>query len=189
VWPVPVWLSEDEFATLSAACGRLIPADETAGAVEAGVPDYIDAMLGAFLVDPPLIWAGGPSSGRFGGPEGFSRFHRLTAFDELAWRMRIEGSLGMAEREFNGPVVGWQQIYRDGLAALGSDFSQASVEEQDARLRAGEEFTGVLYEHCCEGMYGAPEYGGNRGTVAWQAIDFLGDVQPRGFSDAEVSEP
>jgi hypothetical protein len=25
--------------------------------------------------------------------------------------------------------------------------------------------------------------------VAWQAIDFLGDVQPRGFTDAEVSEP
>jgi hypothetical protein len=38
-------------------------------------------------------------------------------------------------------------------------------------------------------MYGAPEYGGNRGTAAWQAIDFLGDVQPRGFTDAEVSEP
>ena len=103
--------------------------------------------------------------------------------------MRIEGSLGMAEREFNGPVVGWQQIYRDGLAALGSDFGELSGEEQDARLRAGEEFTTVLYEHCCEGMYGAPEYGGNRDTVAWAAIDFLGDVQPRGFTDAEVSEP
>ena len=47
----------------------------------------------------------------------------------------------------------------------------------------------MLYEHCCEGMYGAPEYGGNRDTVAWEAIDFLGDVQPRGFTDAEVSGP
>jgi len=186
---MPVWLNENEYRTLSAACARLIPADETAGAVEAGVPDYIDGMLGAFLVDPPRIWAGGPTSGRFGGDAGFAHFHRLGALDELAWRMRIEGSLGRPEREFNGPVIGWQQVYRDGLAALGTDFADASDEDQDARLRAAGEFTVLLYEHCCEGMYGAPEYGGNRDTMAWEAIDFLGDVQPRGFTDAEVSGP
>jgi len=186
---VPIWLHDDEYRTLAAACARLIPADTTAGAVEAGVPQYIDGLLGAFLVDPPRIWAGGPSSGRFGGVDGFSTFHRLTALDELAWRMRIEGSLGMPEREFNGPVTGWQQRYREGLAALGPDFPQVDGDEQDARLRAHEEFTTLLYEHCCEGMYGAPEYGGNRDSVSWEAIDFLGHVQPRGFTDAEVSEP
>jgi hypothetical protein len=186
---MPIWLTDDEYRTLSAACGRLIPSDETAGAVEAGVADYIDGMLGAFLVEPPRIWAGGPSSGRFGGVAGFARFHPLNALDELAWRMRIEGSLGMAEREFNGPVIGWQQLYREGLAALGADFADVDGEEQDARLRAREEFATLLYGHSCEGMYGAPEYGGNRDTVAWKAIDFLGDVQPRGFTDAEVSGP
>jgi hypothetical protein len=186
---MPTWLTDDEFRTLTAACERLIPTDETAGAVGAGVPHYIDDMLGAFTFDPPLIWAGGPWSGRFGGAAGFVNFHRLTALDELAWRMRIEGSLGMPEREFNGPVVGWQQIYRRGLADLGADFREIDGEEQDARLRDQDAFTTLLYEHCCEGMYGAPEYGGNRDTVAWKAIDFLGDVQPRGFTDAEVSEP
>ncbi|HXQ75419.1 MAG TPA: gluconate 2-dehydrogenase subunit 3 family protein [Acidimicrobiales bacterium] len=186
---MPIWLSEDEYRTLTAACERLIPSDETAGATDAGVPDYIDGLLGAFAVDPPRIWAGGPTSGRFGGAPGFATFHRLGALDELAWRMRIEGSLGIPEREFNGPVVGWQQLYRDGLAALGPDFCDVSGEEQDERLRAEEEFTVLLYGHCCEGMYGAPEYGGNRATVAWEAIEFLGDVQPRGFTDAEVSGP
>jgi hypothetical protein len=186
---MPIWLSDDEYRTVSAACERLIPSEETAGAVDAGVPDYIDGMLGAFAVDPPRIWAGGPSSGRFGGVDGFTRFHPLTALDELAWRMRIEGSLGIPEREFNGPVVGWQEHYRHGLAALGDDFCDVSGDEQDARLRAHGEFTTLLYEHCCEGMYGAPEYGGNRDTVAWKAIDFLGDVQPRGYTDGEVSGP
>jgi hypothetical protein len=186
---MPLFFTDDEFRIVRAACDRLIPEDETPGATSAGVPDYIDGLLGAFAVDPPRIWAGGPSSGRFGGAPGFAHFHRLGAFDELAWRMRIEGSLGIPEREFNGPVIGWQQRYREGLAALGADFSEVSGEEQDARLQAAGEFTTLLYEQCCEGMYGAPEYGGNRGTVAWQAIDFLGDVQPRGFTDAEVSEP
>jgi hypothetical protein len=38
-------------------------------------------------------------------------------------------------------------------------------------------------------MYGAPEYGGNQGLVGWHNIDFAGDVQPRGYTDAEVSGP
>ena len=68
---MPVWLSEDEYRVLGAACERLIPEDDTAGAGDAGVPDYIDGLLGAFSVDPPRIWAGGPTSGRLGGAAGF----------------------------------------------------------------------------------------------------------------------
>jgi hypothetical protein len=41
----------------------------------------------------------------------------------------------------------------------------------------------------CEGMYGAPEYGGNRDQAGWKAIGFSGDVQPRGWTDVEVSNP
>jgi hypothetical protein len=186
----PTWLSDDEYATLSAACDCMIPASENGpGAVAAGVPDYIDGLLGAFTVEPPRIWAGGPTSGRMGGEAAFVRFHKLTALDELAWRMRIEGSLGLPEREFNGPVTGWQERYRRGLAALGEDFAGAGPDEQAVRLRSDQEFAPLLYQHVCEGMYGAPEYGGNRGGVAWRAIGFAGDTQPRGWTDAEVTNP
>jgi hypothetical protein len=187
---MPVWLTDPEYQILSAACDRMIPASEGGpGAAAVGVPDYIDGLLGAFLVDPPRIWAGGPTSGRHGGEPGFARFHRLTALDELAWRMRIEGSDGRPEREFNGPVVGLQQRYREGLAALGEDFVGADPAEQDARLRSQPDFTELLYGHVCEGMYGAPEYGGNRDLAGWKAIGFAGDVQPRGWTDVEVSNP
>ena len=186
-----MWLTDDEYRTLTAACDRMIPpgAGDAPGATAAGVPDYIDGLLGAFLVDPPRIWAGGPTSGRHGGAAAFARFHRLSALDELAWRMRIEGSRGLPEREFNGPVIGLQQRYRDGLAALGADFCELDAGEQDARLRADPDFTDLLYGHACEGMYGAPEYGGNRDGAGWKAIGFDGDVQPRGWTDAEVSNP
>jgi len=49
------------------------------------------------------------------------------------------------------------------------------------------EFRDVLYRHACEGAYGAPEYGGNRDLAGWRAIQFPGDVQPRGYTDDEVS--
>ena len=186
---MPLFFTDKEYAIVQAACARLIPTDEDPGATEAGVVDYIDGFLGAFEVDPPRIWAGGAFSGRFGGNARFAEFHRLSWLDELAWRTRIEGSLGLPEREFNGPVVGLQQRYREGTSGLGADFAEVTGEEQDARLEANREFRTLLYEHACEGMYAPPEYGGNRGLVGWRNIGFDGDVQPRGYSDDEVSQP
>lgn len=187
---MPVWLTEPEHATLVAACNRLLPPDEGfPGAAELGAADYIDGLLGAFSFDPPRIWAGGPTSGRAGGEAGFERFHQLSAMDELAWRTRIEGSLGLPEREFNGPVVGFQQRYRQGLAALGHDFAEASYDEQGERLRHDEAFAALLFQHTCEGAFGAPEYGGNRSGRGWKSIGHHGDVQPRGWTPEEVSAP
>lgn len=186
---MPVFFSDDEYRIIEAACARLIPTDDDPGATEAGVVDYIDGFLGAFAFDPPRIWAGGPFSGRCGGEAGFASFHRLGALDELAWRTRIEGSLGMPEREWNGPVVGLQERYRAGIARLGSDFVRLEPDAQIARLREDREFASLLYQHACEGMYGPPEYGGNRDLVGWRYIGFDGDVQPRGYTDAEVSQP
>ncbi len=181
------YFDPESYATVEAACERLIPAAEGhPGATALGVADYIDGLLGAFAVDPPRIWAGGPFSGRYGGEASFGEFLRLSPLEELAWRIRIEGSRGVAERELNGPVTGWQQEYRDGIAALGADFATLPAADQDARLDAVPEFKQLLYGHACEGAYGAPEYGGNRDLGGWRAIGFPGDVQPRGYTDDEV---
>jgi hypothetical protein len=186
---MPLFFTDVEYAIVEAACARLIPTDEDPGATEAGVVDYIDGLLGAFATDPPRIWAGGPFSGRFGGQGSFGAFHRLTASDELAWRTRIEGSLGIPERERIGPVVGLQQRYRAGLSDLGADFLTLDTDEQNARLKQSRDFVDLLYEHACEGMYAAPEYGGNRDRKGWRNIGFAGDTQPLGYSDDEVSGP
>jgi len=36
-------------------------------------------------------------------------------------------------------------------------------------------------------MYGDPVYGGNRDEIGWKMIGWLGDIQPRGYTDVEVS--
>ena len=186
--PAARFLGADEYAALVAACDRLIPPlDPHPGGAALGCADYIDGLLAAFGSDPPRIWAGGPFSGRAGGDAGFQRFLALSRVEELAWRTRIEGSRGIAEREFNGPVRGWQDEYRSGLASLGSDFTSLSGEDQDARLNRVPDFKAVLYGHACEGAYGAPEYGGNPDGRGWTAIQYPGDVQPRGYTDDEVA--
>jgi hypothetical protein len=178
-----------EHRVVAAAAERLIPpVGAHPGARAGGAADYIDRLLGAFTVDPPHIYAGGPFSGRAGGAASFADFTPLSPLEELAWRTRIEGSQGIAAREFNGPVVGWQEHYHRAIAALGDDFADVDGEEQDRRIREQPEFRDLLYTHACEGLYGAPEYGGNPDGSVWRAIEFPGDVQPRGYTDDEVSD-
>jgi hypothetical protein len=172
------FLTEHEHDVIRQLADRLLPAHgDFPGAGAAGTADYVDMLLGAFATDPPAIWAGGPYSGRFGGDAGFGAFLPLSRLEELAWRTRIEGSRGIPEREWNGPVRGWQEIYREGIAALDDALDVDAVPE----LRQ------LLFEHACEASYGAPEYGGNRDLAGWRMIGYAGDVQPRGWSDAEVT--
>jgi hypothetical protein len=83
-------------------------------------------------------------------------------------------------------VVGLQERYGVGLARLGGDFADVDGEEQDRRLAADPPFQRLLYEHACEGTYGDPAYGGNRDRAGWASVAFIGDVQPRGWTDDEV---
>ena len=187
-----VWLTPAEHTTLTAVFDRLLPDDGVCpGAGASGGADYVDLLLGAFAFDPPRLFAGGPFSGRRGGEAGFDRWLEVGALEELAWRTRIEGSQGRPEREFNGPVTGWQERYRAGLIALGDDFADADPTEQKRRLHESvePEFRELLFEHACESLYGDPVYGGNRDGRAWEAIAFDGDVQPRGWTDHEVTHP
>ena len=149
------------------------------GAREADVTGYIDAMLGALDgTPPPAIFAGGPWSNRHtSGPDLMARFVPLDPVARIAWRKRL---------------TGWQRQYRDGIAQLdklaGGDFTKASHQKQDAILAAEpvSAFTALLFEHTIEGLYAAPEYGGNRGQSGWKEIGFPGDIQPRGYTAEEV---
>lgn len=168
------------------ASARLIPGPEDdpseaghPGAREADVVRYIDTMLGALDVAPPKVFAGGPFSNRAGSPvDDMATFIGLTAAERWAWTAELAQC---------------RTAYEHGVQALdalcGGDFSSATPADQDAALGkdpAG--FTTLLFSHAIEGMYSNPEYGGNRGLVGWQDIFFPGDVAPRGYSDAEVSD-
>ena len=153
------------------------------GAREADVTGYIDLMLGALgaLPDdnpPPMIFAGGPwSNPHTSGPDLMAFFARLDPVSQIAWRKRL---------------TGWQRQYKDGIAALdklaGGDFTKATPAHMDHILAMSpvSDFTSLLFEHTIEGLYAAPEYGGNRGLAGWKDIGFPGDIQPRGYTADEV---
>src|SRR2546427_4175413 len=200
------FLDAHELDTLRAVTARFVPGppdDPDPGALEAGVAEAIDLLLAAFTLDPPLIHAGGPFSDRAGAThDDFADFVPLDAHAALGWRIRIEGSLGVPQREFAGPVTGLQEIYRSGLAhldersqqAFGVDFNAAPGPAQDLLLSDQTDgdlqtFVGAALANTLEAMYGPPEYGGNRSLVGWGYTRWPGDLQPRGSTDAEVSQP
>jgi hypothetical protein len=183
------FFSSHQAAVVEDATARIAPGplDDPAeaghpGAREADVTGYIDSMLGALgALDEaaPLIFAGGPWSNRHtSGPDLMARFTSLDPVARIAWRQRL---------------TGWQQQYRQGIATLdklaGGDFTAVSHARQD-KILAGSgasAFLALLFEHTIEGLYAAPEYGGNKNLVGWKDIAFPGDIQPRGYTPDEVS--
>ena len=188
----PAWqfFTPHQAAVVEDATARIAPgpADDPAeaghpGAREADVTGYIDLMLAALgtLDGPaPLVFAGGPWSNRHtSGPDLMARFATLDPVARIAWRRRL---------------TGWQNQYRQGIATLdklaGGDFTKAPATRQDKILTMSSvsSFTSLLFEHTIEGLYAAPEYGGNRGLAGWKDIGFPGDIQPRGYTPDEVSQ-
>lgn len=200
-WTVPAGtaLPPLEFARLQAVFDALIPGDAASpGAALTGAAWYLDQLLGAFRTDPPRIFAGGPFSGRHGGLDGFAEFQPLTRVETLRWRTFLEGSQGLAEREWNGPVVGLRAQVASGLDAIAAQARASHADELEVLDRqaivgllakADKATVQLLYEYAVEGTYGDPVYGGNRDRLGWQAIDYEGDRQPIGYTARQMAHP
>lgn len=181
----PPVLSPHELDVVTEATARLIPGptDDPSeaghpGAREAGVANYIAAMLGAFAHEPPLVYAGGPFSNRAGSKtDDMATFVELPDTIRQQWKQRLD-ELAMR--------------YHHGVTALdagaGGNFAAAPVAARDAALTKNPGgFTDLLFQHSIEGCYAVPEYLANAKLVGWHEIAFPGDSQPRGWPDAKVT--
>jgi hypothetical protein len=201
----PEFFTSEERTTLEAAVERILT-----GALAADALVFIERLLTAFDRDPPLIFAGGPFSGRQPFPDveagapseefpdnDFERFLPLSRIRELAWRVRIYGSANVEGGDFVlEPVTGYRDLYRQGVVDLntksndlaGKPFAELSAEQQDEALAAADgAFVTQLVEHVVEGVYAAPEYGGNVDLAGWRSSQFEGDSQPLGYSIFNVT--
>jgi hypothetical protein len=208
--PPASFLTAEEQAVVAAVTARIVPTDDLPGAVEAGAANYINRLL-TFVPDenaPAEVFGGGPFSGRnpFPDPQtgmpsttfpadNFTQFIPLTRLQLMSWRVRLLGSAAVPGADFNAgvlpPVTGIRDQYRAGLAEIqtlstqmfGADFVALTPSEQDAVLAAiDSEFRDLITDHTLEGMFCAPEYGGNKDRAGWELIQYDGDSQPLGYS-------
>jgi gluconate 2-dehydrogenase gamma chain len=161
--PVYLFFNVAEVQFIEAACERLIPGDESgAGALVAGVPNYLDKQMGG-------AWGAG------------ERLYRSGPWTQGTTTQGYQLPFTPAEL-FHTAL---RAINHD-LGKSGPLFSELSPEAQDAYLKkleaGGLDLDGVpsavffdmLLRMSIEGFFADPVYGGNRDMVAWRMIGFPG---------------
>jgi len=159
----PAFFTPNEAAFIEAACARLIPLDELwPGAVEAGVPNYLDKQLGGAWGAGERLYRSGPWQA--GTP---SQGYQLPFTPAELFRNALRG------------------VEAD-LKAQGKVFKNLSGDDQDAYLKSleagGKDLNGVpselffqiLLGMTVEGYFSDPAYGGNKDMAAWKMIGFPG---------------
>jgi gluconate 2-dehydrogenase gamma chain len=161
-----VFFAPTEALFIEAAVARLIPNDTVGpGAVEAGVPFFLDRQLAGRFGQGDHYFLGGPWPK--GTPEqGYqSRFNPAQLY-----RAAIAAIGKYVGSKFNG--VAFTQ-----LPAEEQDSVLKGLESGEIKLDDGVEakvFFAMLLQNTKEGYFSDPIYGGNKDMAAWKMIGFPG---------------
>jgi gluconate 2-dehydrogenase gamma chain len=158
------WFSDAEAAFVTAAVARLIPADDLGpGAVEAGVPTFIDRQLAGAYGRGERWYMQGPWSA--GLPtQGWQT--RMTPAG--LYRAAVKAIDAAAEHESHAAFA--------RLAPADQDALLKRLEKGEVALEGvdGKAFFTQLLQNTLEGFWSDPIYGGNRDMAGWKLIGFPG---------------
>ena len=159
------WFTDAEAAFISAVVARLIPADDLGpGAVEAGVPTFIDRQLAGPYGRGERWYMQGPWSA--GLP---TQGYQTRLAPAGMYRAAIKAIDAAVVRESRGGSFA-------RLAAADQDAFLQRLEKGDVALDGadGKAFFAQLLQNTLEGFWSDPIYGGNRDLAGWKLIGFPG---------------
>jgi gluconate 2-dehydrogenase gamma chain len=161
----PGYFTADEWRFVNAACDRLIPTDDIGpGAVELGVPQYIDRQLQTAYGDGGSWYMQGPY---FPAAPEFGYQSKLTPKEQ--YRFGIRAIDDHCRQSFG-------KVFAD-LAAAQQD--EVLEEAESGKIKAEDVplatfFSSFLLNNTLEGYFGDPMYGGNKDMAAWKMIGYPG---------------
>lgn len=161
----PGWFQQPEWAFIVAAAARLIPSDEKGpGAIEAGVPVFIDLQLQGEFGQATDWYMSGPHQ-----PEAEALFGYQLADTPAQLYRRAIAAIDQACRNLHGKAFAelTPQLQDDALEQL----SKGALLSDKSLAR---EFFALLLVNTKEGYFSDPMYGGNRGMQSWKMIGFPG---------------
>ncbi len=190
----PIFFTQHEWETVEAATARIYPTDHQPGAREAGVVRYIDRYISGLQ----YIYASADGSG----------FLELSGKLADAWRTRI---ISMQNKYREGII----DLDKRAKKQSGRNFKDLGAKDQDSLIEAlsgapkplhiklsdsrklGSMLQGVsdddasFFEmialHTRQGMFCDPAYGGNRGRVGWDLVEFPGPESLKDTNDCSYS--
>ncbi len=161
----PVFFQPHEWFFVKAAVARLIPSDDLGpGALEAGVPEFIDRQMDAVFGYAAIWYMQGPF---VAAPPEFGYQAALAPRD--VYRAGIAAINSYCKASFNGKT-----------------FAELDAASQDATLKLAEAGTLVfegtssktfftfLLQNTKEGYLSDPVHGGNKNAGSWKMIGFPG---------------
>jgi len=158
------FLTPQESSFIEAAVARLIPSDETGpGAIEAGVPSFIDKQLGGAWGAGERLYRSGPWQAG-----AATQGYQLPFTPAELFRH--------AMRAINDDLAKTRKTSFARLGGQDQDAYLQSLEKGHMDLRGvpSNVFFESLLEMTVEGFFSDPVYGGNRDMVAWTMIGFPG---------------
>src|ERR1700684_2287946 len=161
--PPYLFFNAAEVLFIEAACERLIPADESgAGALGAGVPNYLDKQLGGAWGAGERLYRSGPWAPAT--PQQGSQLPFTPAELFRNCLRAIDRQLGEANTSFHEMSPDLQDAYLKSLESGGHDLDGVPSAI----------FFDMLLAMSIEGFFADPAYGGNKDMVAWRMIGFPG---------------
>lgn len=161
----PGYFTPDEWAFVNAACDCLIPKDQVGpGAVELGVPQYIDRQLQTGYGDASRWYMQGPF--QKGAPE-FGYQSKLTPKEQ--YRLGIRAIDAYCKTHFGGKT--FAQLEKTQQIAFLKDVEGGKIPD-DFNMKSF--FSGFLLKNTMEGYFGDPMYGGNKDMGSWKMIGYPG---------------
>ncbi len=162
-----VFFNAAEVAFVEAAVARLIPKDDLGpGALEAGVPYYIDGQLASWYGEAGRWYWQGPWQA--GTPQ---QGYQLPLKPSEVYRAGIPAVNAYTQKQFKADFADLTPAQQDSVLT--------GLEKGDVDLGRvpGRTFFAFLLQHTKEGFFADPTYGGNQDMVGWKLIGYPG-VQP-----------
>ena len=159
-----VYFTPAEAAFVEAASARMIPADALGpGAVEAGVPVFIDRQLAGDFGHASRMYMQGPW------PAGLKTQGYQSRFTPAQMYRAAIPAIDAEARRTGGS--GFAQLAPEAQDALLKRLETGAVDLGQVSSTA---FFALLLQNVMEGFFSDPIYGGNRGMVGWKLIGFPG---------------
>jgi gluconate 2-dehydrogenase gamma chain len=157
-----LFLNSDEAAFIEAAVARLIPKDDQwGGALEAGVPNYIDKQLAGAWGAGERLYRSGPWM-----PGTPTQGYQLPFTPAELFRTALRAiNAEQAQHRFADMSAEEQDIYLKTL----QDGSSKDLGGVPANV-----FFSQLFQSTLEGFFSDPVYGGNKDMLSWRMIGFPG---------------
>ena len=161
----PTFFNQEEFEFIKAAVARLIPEDTMGpGALEAGVPEFIDRQMQTPYGVGAKMYMHGPFRPDASPDLGY----QLPLTPQEIYRLGIAEANNFARKRHNAPFNKLSAAQQDALLEQ-MESGKAEFEKLPSNV-----FFGALLQNTREGFFSDPVHGGNQRLTGWKLIGFPG---------------